>query len=386
MRIALVSRFPRQINQPRGGVETATVGLLRALRSQGPCDLHVVTLESGLERPVDEHQEGIEIHRLPRSPWPMVLDILGGPSSRRLEACLSGLAPDIVHFHESWGLGGHARYPKVFTVHGFDSLNLPTERSRAWYLRAGIWRLMEAYGLRRQNEIISIAPYVTRMLRPQTSATITEIWNTLDPRYFAIERNEREGKILFLGWINPRKNPLILVEAAARLMSRFPDCRIYLYGEESDKAYSSLVRNRISETRTGKHIVLAGRISQSEIRKHLGDACLLVLPSLQENAPMVIAEAMAAGVPVIASNLCGIPDMVDDGETGFLVDPNDAVMISERIARLLNDGALRRRMGQRAREVATVRFHPDSVARATIDVYRRVIADFKRARRPVQAD
>ncbi len=194
--------------------------------------------------------------------------------------------------------------------------------------------------------------------------------------YFEVERREVKGNVVFLGWINPRKNPHVLVDVAAALKIPFPETHISLYGEESDAAYSAMLRRRIDERGVGKHIELAGRIPQTEIRRHLGRASLLVLPSLQENAPMVIAEAMAAGVPVIASDRCGIPDMIIDGETGFLIDPDDAGMITERIAQLLSEDALRRRMGERAREVAIERFHPESVARATLAVYERVLSEF----------
>jgi glycosyltransferase involved in cell wall biosynthesis len=88
---------------------------------------------------------------------------------------------------------------------------------------------------------------------------------------------------------------------------------------------------------------------------------------------MVIAEALAAGVPVVASDACGIPDMVDDGRTGFLIDPADPAMIADRLGRVLGDGELRAAMSERARHVAMERWHTDAVAAATVTLYRRLI-------------
>ena len=85
---------------------------------------------------------------------------------------------------------------------------------------------------------------------------------------------------------------------------------------------------------------------------------------------MGIAEAMAAGVPVVASDRCGMPYMVRHGETGFLVDPQDVEELAARLAVLLGDPGRRRRMGELARTLARDRFHPDVVARRTLDVYR----------------
>jgi glycosyltransferase involved in cell wall biosynthesis len=98
---------------------------------------------------------------------------------------------------------------------------------------------------------------------------------------------------------------------------------------------------------------------------------------------MGIAEAMAAGVPVVASDRCGMPYMVREGETGFLVNPLDAGEVADRLALLLADDARRRGMGDAARAEARRRFHPDVVARRTRDVYwRAALAPAGRAERP----
>ena len=78
---------------------------------------------------------------------------------------------------------------------------------------------------------------------------------------------------------------------------------------------------------------------------------------------------MAAGVPVVTSNRCGMPFQVTDGETGFLVDPLDSADIAARLTALLTDAARCERFGTRGREVAWARFHPSVVARQTLDVY-----------------
>ena len=373
-RIVLVSRFPAHIDQPRGGVETATVGLARALLGIGITDIHVVTLERQCERVCHETHQGIQVHRLPRSGWPMMLDVFGGPSTRRLRQYLETLQPTIVHFHETWGLGGpNCGWPTIFTVHGFDSLNLPTEAPRGWRLRAKLWRRVERLGMAGQRHVISIAPYVRREVAPLTSAQIFEIWNSLDRRYFSLERREKPHNVLFLGWLNARKNPLTLVEAASQLVSRFPALQVELCGEACDTAYSASLKARIRALGLEQHVALPGRLDQSMVMARIQQASLLVLPSLQENAPMVIAEAMAAGVPVIASNRCGIPDMLEDGVSGVLIEPYDAGGLADVMAALLGDDEKRRQMGEAAKAEAFRRYHPDQVARSTLDAYACVI-------------
>ena len=374
IRVVLVSRFPVDMDQPRGGVETATVSLARALLHLGVKDLHVVTLERHLGERKQERHEGIEVHRLPRSRWPMMIDVFHGPSAKRLRRYLAELNPSVVHFHETWGFGAsRCGYPNVFTVHGFDSLNLPTEKPAAWRLRAKLWRLFERRGLSKQRMLISIAPYVRRAIEPLSSAPIVDIWNALDRQYFSLRRKEQPHHILFLGWLNARKNPLVLVEAAAHLLHHYPKLRLTLCGEPSDRDYVAKLEARIAALGLSEVVTMPGRQSQTEVMQRLRTASLLVLPSLQENAPMVVAEAMAAGVPVVASNLCGIPDMIDDHVTGLLIDPHDVNSVVQAVRHLLDNDDRRLAMGETARAEAIKRFHPDSVAQATMRVYANIM-------------
>jgi glycosyltransferase involved in cell wall biosynthesis len=110
----------------------------------------------------------------------------------------------------------------------------------------------------------------------------------------------------------------------------------------------------------------------------MAHAAVFTLVSLEENSPMGIEEAMAAGMPVVTSNRCGMPYMVRDGESGFLVDPNNPDDIANRLGQLLKDDELRRSMGAKGREIALDRFHPAKVAARTLEVYMRSVRDFER--------
>ena len=107
-------------------------------------------------------------------------------------------------------------------------------------------------------------------------------------------------------------------------------------------------------------------------------ASRFALVSLEENSPMGIEEAMAAGIPVVTSNRCGMPYMVRDEESGFLVNPSDPGDIADRLEELLQDDRRRHAMGARGREIALDRFHPTKVATRTRQVYGRALKEFKR--------
>ena len=88
-----------------------------------------------------------------------------------------------------------------------------------------------------------------------------------------------------------------------------------------------------------------------------------------------VAEAMAAGVPVVTSNRCGMPYMVEEAKTGYLIDPEDPAAIAAGLEKVVGDESAGREMGTCAKRVAADRFHPDRVAERTLRVYEEALAE-----------
>jgi L-malate glycosyltransferase len=107
--------------------------------------------------------------------------------------------------------------------------------------------------------------------------------------------------------------------------------------------------------------------------EELSRAAMLLLPSKQETAPLVISEGLSAGKPVVASTAGGIANLVHHGETGFIADWAENDKFVEYIDRLLRDDQLRTEMGRKAREEALSRFTKDNVAARTMEVYREAL-------------
>ncbi|MGE3181259.1 MAG: glycosyltransferase family 4 protein [Phycisphaerae bacterium] len=379
MKVAIFSRFPRNIDAPRGGVETVTVGLTRALSEMSDLEIHVVTLDKDARKIETESAGRATIHRLPGSKTPQMLDIIAGPGRARIRKYLTALKPDVAHFHETYGHGiAPLPMPIVFTIHGFDHANIPAEGRKGAWLRVPLWKMIESWGLRRQKYIISITQYVRDHIQNRTNATIFDIENPLQPSFFEIPRNTVPGRVFFAGWITPRKNPLTLVHAFKKLRDKGIAATLHLAGEAKDPPYAAVVKSAIAESGYASDIDLMGRISPADIRRELSEASVSVLPSLQENAPMAISEALAAGVPMIAANRCGMPYMVKEGVTGFLVEPHDADAIADRLATILSSPQTHEKMSQAAKKDAYDRFHPDSVAKKTRDAYAKIVAEWKR--------
>ena len=120
-----------------------------------------------------------------------------------------------------------------------------------------------------------------------------------------------------------------------------------------------------------EHVGFAGR---ERLKEYFKAATFLALPTLEDNCPMVVLEAMAAGVPVLASGVGGVPELVAHERTGLLCDPLDAANFTAGITRLLDDTALARRLADEARREARRRFHPRVIAQRHLEIYREMLA------------
>lgn len=378
MRVVLFSRYPRSFDLPKGGVESVTVILARALARMADLDVHLITLEKGLVEEMSETDDKVTIHRLAASTWPQILDIHAGPGRKRLLAKIRQLNPNVVHSHETFGLNmGDLEIPHVFTLHGFDHANIPAEGRSFAQSRSILWRLVENRGLSRQKTIISISPYVRGMIEqfaPQ--AAIHDIDNPVDDRYFTVppkKKTDGDKRVLILGWINERKNTLGAIRAIAHAIRSGANGTLVVAGEAKLSSYKELLLREIRDLGIENNVEFLGHINREQLESELRRTTILLLPSLQENAPMAISEAMAASIPVVTSNRCGMPFMVADGESGFLVDPTDIVQIGERLKELLLSSELCQKMGAQGRAIALERFHSDAVAAKTRTVYESAI-------------
>jgi glycosyltransferase involved in cell wall biosynthesis len=123
-----------------------------------------------------------------------------------------------------------------------------------------------------------------------------------------------------------------------------------------------------------RHVIFAGH--RQDVRPFYSIAMLLTLPSHTEGSPNVVLEAMAAGVPVAATAVGGVPEILTDGVTGLVVPPNDVLSMAEAIRRLLGDGALRDRLARAARVRIEESFTPEAYSDSLLRIYDDALATY----------
>lgn len=373
-KIAIATHFPADPGAPNGGVEAVSVNLVRALAEFADLELHVVTLDASVTEATQQSWENATIHRLPRLAGSELLNAVGA-GRRQVFEFLEQLAPALVHAHDTYGLMVKGlRIPRIFTIHGFIYGDTLVSGAKWPWLRSQIWRVIETSGWADQPHIISISPYVRERLAGITRGVIHDIDNPISEAFFQIPRKEKGNIVISAAAICPRKNTLRLIEAVAKLTQEGRDIELRLAGSVTNADYGRLVNQTVRKYRLEEKIIFLGQIGTEQIKQELSTASVFALVSLEENSPMGIEEAMAARVPVVTSNRCGMPYMVRDGESGFLVDPNNTTDIAGRLAKVLQDNDLRRRMGRNSHAIALDRFHPAQVARRTRSVYLDVVS------------
>ena len=159
--------------------------------------------------------------------------------------------------------------------------------------------------------------------------------------------------IAFAGRLRTRKAAAVLVAAMPSVLERVPTCRLMILGGgEQERAVGAMVR-RLG---LGHALELPGALPRAEVVRRLAGADVFCLPSTYEGMPLAILEAMALGLPVVATAVSGNPEAVEDGVTGLLVPPESASALAAALTRLLLDAGLRRDMGEAGRRRVEERF------------------------------
>ena len=147
-----------------------------------------------------------------------------------------------------------------------------------------------------------------------------------------------------------------MFDAIPRVIERHPEANFVLVGVAENDAMEPVIRAEAERRGIAPRITFLGSLHSHKKAAAFVTSQMIVVPSWTEAFPLVIPEAMAAGLPVIATAVGAIPDFVTDGEDGFLIAPKEPQVLADRICRLLDDEGLRRRISERVRERAPQEF------------------------------
>ena len=243
--------------------------------------------------------------------------------------------------------------------------------------------------------VVAISDYNRDFIRTHVGDALAErvrvVHCGVDPARFVAASPGRDAgplRVVCTGTLHPVKGQHYLIDACAQLMSEGVDVRLDLIGEGEDRMALEAQVERLGIT---DQVTLHGQCTKAEVRAILAQADVVAAPSVptadgrREGIPVALMEAAACGLPLVASRLSGIPELVRDGETGRLAEPGDASGIAAALAEMAAHPELRARLGAGARKLVESEFSlSNNVARLRSEMLGPADASLNDSRREVR--
>lgn len=388
LRVLMLAQYPYEdSDHAKGGVMQAAYQLVQGFieRDFPGLDLRVLSLNEGCATPREVRHGSVTVLHLPKSttrwgfifsePWRLLY---------RFMRMRRDFRPHVVHGQGNVSfimLSLMSGRRSVQTIHGVfrnEQKTIPREQlTFSTRVRFFLRETLETFYLRAARTVIATSNQIVTLARSAGGSPKHIVWinNSVDGGFLA-EPAAAPGRgegltLLFVGIITPRKGLHFLLAAFRELTARHPGARLRVVGPtDVAREYAQGLMREYSALIDSQHLHFTGAIDQSALLREYRQADVFVLPSLGETAPVAISQAMAIGLPVIATRVGGIPDMVVEQATGLVVPPADAAALGAAVDRLLSDRDLMSSMGREARRIGVERYSPSVNAEKMYRVYR----------------
>jgi N-acetyl-alpha-D-glucosaminyl L-malate synthase BshA len=344
MNIAIL--VPLFLPKWQGGTEIATHNIALRLVARGH-EVHVITsLDKGM--PKMSVNDGFYIHRVL---WPNIKNIGIILYWLKIIWILKRIKPDIIHSQQIiMGIPAFlTKIPYVVWGQGSD-VYLPWKSKQ----------ILTWLSFSHANALIALTEDMKKEMRKIYKRDIYIIPNGINLQKFSnVQREhvrdklgiqEKEKIIIFVGSLYPIKGIKYLIQAIHIVKEKEENARLIIVGDGHDKAE---LENIVQELKLKPYVTFVGRVPNDKVPEYLAVSDIFVLPSLSEGFPIVNIEAMASGLPIIATNVGGIQEIVINGENGFLVESKNSDQIAQRIMLLLSDDKMRQWISRNNKNKAT---------------------------------
>jgi glycosyltransferase involved in cell wall biosynthesis len=354
---------------------TAPEALLQGLAHFPEDEIHVVSCARAKMASVEKLAPNIFFHSLyvPRLGW---FRTAHQGCIRAVRRRLRQIQPAIVHGqgteHDCAISAVYSGFPNLLTIHGNMQLIAKVNRAKPFSFEWLAARL-EQFTIPRSDGVVCITRYTQAALAKSARRTWV-VPNAVDASFYGLHAQPLPGKpakILCVGYVCLRKNQNELIRALDPLAGRFKFELLFLGGARAGQPYDDEFLALVQARPWCQHLGLTRR---DKLKTHLSESSLLVLPSLEDNCPMVVLEAMAAGVPVVAARVGGVPELIEENTTGILCDPLEPISLRAAVERVLADASLSRQLAQNAKATARERYHPRVIAARHLEIYRDVLS------------
>lgn len=377
LKVLMVSSLPVDFSQIRGGVESAVINLLTGL-SKLKINIHVISLPTNHKYQVTKKfSENISIHYMPAGFMKNNLYDYLIHGRRETKYLIDSFQPDIIHIQ---GTGPQLMLLKhkninniIVTQHGIMKEEIKYQIGLKKTIQFFLKSIIETAYLPKLKNIIFISDYNKKFVALNLLKNSIKIPNAINYNYFkTIQSKFVLNKIIYVGAINKRKGLINILEALQLLKNRNITFDLDIIGGFTSNIYKDFINNYLNSHTIQANINFHGWQSHDYISNIMKLNCIFVLPSYQETLPVSIAEAMAAGLVVIANDVGGISEMFIDKYSGFLYKKNNINELVKILEKLYNNSTLINDISLNAKTYAKKLYSPDNVAQCTLDFYTKV--------------
>lgn len=355
-----------------GGFAVVSNLINTMLKLNTSLDIHVVSFG---EKNETVHKDGYTIH---------LIEYIDFPTARYwylprlLKNKILEINPDLIHLHFTYppySFIAQLSIPVVITVHGLSAIRVKGSYAKRNYLnmRFIIDPYFEKKALQSANKIIAVSMWMKDNVDNIIGVNPKTVYipNGIDvEEYSNIEpvKDMHHPSIFFVGRLIKIKGVDILIKALQIIKTSIPDIHLYIAGEGPlrERLESLAVKLNVD-----KNITFLGFVSDKKIQM-LASTDVFVMPSRFESFGIVALEALAAGAPVVAANVGGIPDILDNGRYGILVEPENPEDLAQKIIMLIENPDLRKKLSEMGKQRAK-EYSWDHIAKRTLEIYHSVI-------------
>lgn len=367
MKVLMVGPYPEPGCAVAGGVARAVDAILAPLADL--VELELVVPNASISCATEVRGVPITYYKACALPGGLRYWLTEARIVQRHVACAR---PDIVHVQGAAGWGRLVRAPRVVTVHGIAHQDIiRAAKGRIGRLcRSGLAVLVERIERRclvESGNVIAVSPYSLGAYALQGVIAAHDVPNPLDDMFMrgVLPEGDRPRHLLVVGRVCEAKNTRHTLQVLERVMRMDATVRCTVLGQADDPTYLQACRNVMVSSGMGDRADFVGNVGAEMLRDSMMRASLLVSTSLQENAPMVIAEANSCGVPCLAMPVGGVPSMIHEGRNGSLFKGGGLASLAQQVCEVLDREWDRSCMA----DVARKRHAPRRIAKCLMDVY-----------------
>lgn len=382
LRVGLCSLF----KSPWGGGETHVKMLSTLLTNSGYSVSHFSAFD---KHPQSKGGLFRGIFKLSRKPYleNLIYDLEIIYNTLRLNSFTLYNRVNLLHLHYvnlipcAYFLRRLTRIPIVATIHWCPLEYPPEFASELWHTRFFSNHQAQLFtnGLGNITKIISPSKYIADIIKRRCDINSVIIPNTICIEEFQSLPGKEETRkalgikadnhlILTTGRLVPQKGLNFLIEAIQYITQKDPLAKLIVVGAGPSK---EMLVNLMKELGL-KNVTFLGYVRRALFRKLLAVADIYVSPTLYETFGVGVLEALASGLPIVTTNICSLPEIVEDGINGFLVPPKDPYSLSEAVLRLLNNDSLRARIREKNLKKAR-KYSTDVIFPQILEVYEEAI-------------